>query len=411
MRKKLWISIGVTFLITIFVGTSVYQARSQDKPDYIEKTVQLEEREFVDNIMVPGTLQFQQEQYYYNEPEKGKLIEVLVKEGELIKEGTPILKYQNEQLTLEKEQNLLSLESNHLQINQIEEQIKSLNQREKDLKKQILETEAELESQKTEEKETPAEDQVINEPLNLSGELTTYKDELSQIEVELSQLKSELKMADIELRQAKLQKETIDDEIEELVVKSKSAGTVLTVNQNTLDNTELSQPILLIGDPKKFVVKGVISEYDSLKIKKEQIVKVKSEVVENEEWNGKVTSVGILPVQNELSTGDQNESVQYPLVVSIDGENIIAKPGFKLIMEIETEKKMVKSIPIDAIQQEEENYYVFVVKNDIIEKREVQVGKTSGEYIEISSGLDQKDSIVANPSNDLENGSEVTVND
>jgi HlyD family secretion protein len=100
------------------VGVNVYRAMS--KEEVTVSTVKLSQQEIASNVMVPGTLRFQNEQYIYQDPEKGEIAEILVKEGESVKVGTPLLRYENEQFSLEKEQNALSIESSYLKINQLE---------------------------------------------------------------------------------------------------------------------------------------------------------------------------------------------------------------------------------------------------------------------------------------------------
>ncbi|MBD1381315.1 efflux RND transporter periplasmic adaptor subunit [Metabacillus arenae] len=373
MKKKVWIIVGVASLIAILVGANVYRAMSAESPEV--KTVNLKEREITANVMVPGTLQFQEEEYIFNEPEKGTIAEILVKEGDTVEKGTPLLKYENEQLTLEKEQNALSIESGYLRINQLKDQIEDLDEKEKDLKDQVGEKEAE-----------------------------------KQIDTERSQLEMDLKVADIELRQTLLQKETIAKKMEELVVKSHFAGTVLSVDEEAASNkSEVQKHVLHIGDPNKLVVKGVLSEYDALKVKKDQPVKVRSDVIPDKEWNGKVTTVGMLPEQTDPALGDQNQAVQYPIEVSIDTKDLEAKPGFKLIMEVETEKRTASSIPVEAVKQENDSYFVYVAKDGKAQRKEVEVGQSSGDYMEVKQGINAKDDVIVNPPDTLEVGSEVTV--
>jgi len=71
--------------------------------------------------MTPGTLKLASEQTVYYAPENGEIAEVLVEEGEDIKKGTPLLRYENKQLELEEKQNDLQLQSSQLQLNNLRE--------------------------------------------------------------------------------------------------------------------------------------------------------------------------------------------------------------------------------------------------------------------------------------------------
>jgi HlyD family secretion protein len=323
--------------------------------------------------MVPGTLTLSQEDFIYLDSENGEVSEILVKAGEKVEKGTPLLKYENEQLQLEKEQNALSIESSYLRINQMKEKIDDLDDKEVDLAKQVGKKEAK-----------------------------------KQVDAERNQLEIDLKVADIEARQVLLQKDTLEKKLGQLEVKSEMAGTVLSIDEDAV--TGISQaPILHIGKTDQYVVKGFISEYDSLKINEKQPVALRSDVIPDNEWKGSVSKVSLLPEQTENVMGNEDTAVQYPIEVSIDAKNIVAKPGFKLIMEIETEKRTVLAIPLEAVKQDGEDYYVFVVEKGKALRKEVKMGATSDKFMELKSGLENGEEVIINPPDHLQNDMEVRV--
>jgi HlyD family secretion protein len=371
MKKKIWISIGVVVLILVLVGVNVFRTMGKENPTV--ETAKVEEREITGNVMVPGTLSLKQEEFLYLEPENGEVSEVLVKEGDQVEVGTPLLRYENKQLQLEKEQNALSLESANLRINQIKDQITALEDKEKDLKDQVGKKEAE-----------------------------------ETVEAERKQLNTDLKVANLEARQVQLQKETIEEQQGQLEVKSEIVGTVLSIDEDALAG-RAQTPILHIGKADEFVVKATISEYDSLKIKEEQPVILKSDVILDKEWKGTVSKVSLLPVQTENVMGNEDTAVQYPLEVTLDNQDIEAKPGFKLIMDIETEKRKVQAIPVEAVKQDGENYYVFVVEEGQAIRKDVKLGATSDKFMELTSGVKNGQKVIINPPDSLQNGMEVSV--
>lgn len=369
MKKKIWISIAVVTLIALLVGVNIYKASNQDVLSV--ETATVEERELTGNVMVPGTLSLSQENFVYLVPENGEVAEVLVNEGDKVEVGTPLLKYENEQLQLEKEQNGLSLESSYLQINQIKDQINDLDAKETEIKEQLGEKEAK-----------------------------------KQVDAERDQLKTDLKRADLEARQILLQKETIESKLEDLEVKSEIAGTVLSIDEDARKGISQS-PILHIGNSEELVVKGTISEYDSLKIKEGQSVTIKSDVLTDKEWKGTVKKVSYLPVQNETAINNEETAVQYSIEASIEDRNIEAKPGFKLIMDIETEKRSALAAPLEAVKQDGENYYVYIVEKGKAVRQEIEIGSASDQYMEIISGLKPGSKVIINPAEEVRDNLEV----
>ncbi|PMC35145.1 efflux transporter periplasmic adaptor subunit [Bacillus sp. UMB0899] len=370
MKKKVWISIAVVALIGLLVGVNIYRASNQEVLSV--ETATVEERELTGNVMVPGTLSLSQEYFVYYVPENGQVEAVLVKEGDKVEEDTPLLRYENEQLQLEKEQNALSLESSYLQINRIKDQIDDLDEKEKDLEDQLGKEKAE-----------------------------------NQVDAERDQLKTDLKVADLEARQVQLQKETIESKIDNLVVTSENAGTVLSIDEEAIKGISQT-PILHIGNPEELIVKGTISEYDSLKIIEDQAVTLRSDVLTDKEWKGKVEKVSYLPIQNEtVAVSGEETAVQYSIEVSIDDKNIEAKPGFKLIMDIETEKRSALAVPLEAVKQDGENYYVYIVEEGKAVRNDVEIGTASDEFMEIKTGLKSGAKVIINPSEEVRDNVEV----
>ena len=385
--KKIWIAIGVAAVIVLLVGINVWRQVAAE--GLTVETTQLEQREIASSVMTPGTLKLKNEQTVYASPEKGEVDEILVEEGDQVKEGDALLRYANEELELEKEQNALTIESSYLRLNHLKKQLDRLD-----------------------EKEDEADEQIGGEQA------------VQSIEDERDQLEMERRMANIELKQAQLQKETIEKQLKDLTVKSEVDGTVLSVDEvaaHTTNQTE-PQPVIRIAALDELIVEGVISEYDTLKVEEGQAVVLSSDVVPDEEWKGKVTHIGYLPEQSNSVNGEA-EAVQYAVEVAVESEDIPLKPGFQMIMEIETEKRNVPTLPLSAVVSEsqatvggdstepssEEEHYVFVVKDGKAERRTVEVGIVSDDRIEIKDGLEPDEHVVVDPPEDLKDGGEVTV--
>ena len=59
-------------------------------------------------------------------------------------------------------------------------------------------------------------------------------------------------------------------------------------------------------------VTGVLSEYDTLKIKEGQKVTLSSDAVPDQEWQGEVVAIGTLPEESESIAQTGAQAVQYP---------------------------------------------------------------------------------------------------
>ncbi|WP_339181282.1 efflux RND transporter periplasmic adaptor subunit [Bacillus sp. FSL R5-0560] len=375
--KKVWIGIGIAALVALFIGINIYRSAAPASGSAGQKveTGSLEEKKISSTVMVPGTLKFSDEQYVFYEADKGTLHDIKVKEGDKVKKGTPLVTYSNEQLSLEKEQNELTAESNRLQIDQILEKLQALDNKEKELTKQLGKKEAE-----------------------------------KQIESERTELEMQEKTAQIELKQTELQRQSLANKMSDLQVKSEIDGTVISVNKEAASKkSDIQEPVIHIGNPKNLVVSGKLSEYDTLKVKKGQKVTLTSDVIQDKTWKGTVSAVGLVPDQQEnaAAAAGTDQAVQYPLQVKIKGDLPEGKPGFKFIMNIETDKRKTNTLPSKAVKKEDDQYYVYTVKDGKAKRVDVKIGEVTDNVTEIKEGISKDDQVILNPADDLADGTEV----
>lgn len=372
MKKKIWIAIGVAGLILLMTGISVYRQIFAEGP--VVHTEKVKQEEISSTIMVPGTLSLQEVQKVYLSQEMGEIKEILVQEGQQVKKGEALFKLENPQLELEVEQNKLSVESGYLKINQINKQIDTINQKQKELVKQIGEKEAK-----------------------------------EQLSAEIEQLNMEKKLADLELKQVLLQKDALVKRQEELQVISQMDGTVLSVNNQAMSTLAGSnqEPVIYIGNLGVMVATGVLSEYDTLKVSAGQKVTLTSDAAPGEKYEGEVLKISAIPKESSVVIQGESQAVQYPVTVKVNSANIKLKPGFQLIMEIETEKKNSLVIPVQALSSEGDQSFVYIVKNHKAHRQKVQAGVTSGDKVEIIKGLKVNDTVIVDPGDELTEGMEV----
>ncbi|MBV7319894.1 efflux RND transporter periplasmic adaptor subunit [Bacillus halotolerans] len=375
--KKVWIGIGIAALVALFIGINIYRSAAPTSGSAGQKveTGSLEEKKISSTVMVPGTLKFSNEQYVFYEADKGTLNDIKVKEGDKVKKGTPLVTYTNEQLSLEKEQNQLTSESNQLQIDQIQEKLQALDSKEKELTKQLGKKEAE-----------------------------------KQVDSERTELEMQEKTAQIELKQTELQRQSLANQVSDLQVKSEIEGTVISVNQEAASKkSDIQEPVIHIGNPKDLVVAGKLSEYDTLKVKKGQKVTLTSDVIQDKTWKGTVSAVGLVPDQqdNAAAAAGTDQAVQYPLQVKIKGDLPEGKPGFKFIMNIETDKRKTNTLPSKAVKKEDDQYYVYTVKDGKAKRVDVKIGEVTDDVTEIKEGISKDDQVILNPADDLADGTEV----
>lgn len=359
--------IPVSIIITFFSLDNMNPA-----PLTVDTTV-LSTKEIINTVTLPGRLSFSSEQQLVFNETLGTINKLHVNEGDKIKKGDLLVTYENKQLSLEKEQLELEIQENYLRINQVERQLEIYYKKQKELKKEKLSLLDKLQSQE-----------------------------------ELDQLQLTKRLENIALKRNLISKETIETDLSELTVSSNMDGQVISLNYNESSSLNPNKPLIHIVDTANYNIKGLISEYEVLKVQKGQLVTINSEVVKDKTWIGTVTDIGLMPEEISESSG-QNGMVHYLVTVSINNRNIEAKPGFNFIMYIETSKDTVDSLPLEAVKHDESIYFVFIVQDNKAVKKTVQIGKSNQEFIEIIDGIEKDVPIIVNPPNELQHGMEVKI--
>ncbi|PFW80312.1 efflux transporter periplasmic adaptor subunit [Priestia aryabhattai] len=375
MKKGIIIT-AVAVVIVAVIGINVYRAQSVSGKAVNVHVANIKEKKLRNTVMVPGTLKLADEQYVYFDAEKGEVERFHVTEGSRVQQGTSLVTYESDALDLEQEQNNLEKKSSQLQIDSVSKQISNLNKKQKELEKEMSKQEAR-----------------------------------DQIDTERTQLNLDLERAKIDLERNKLEAKSIAKKERNLDVASDINGTVLEVDKEAVNKTsDVQKPLIHIGNTDEYLATGVLSEYDALKIKTGQAVKITSDVLPDKKWAGSVKQIDYLPQQQASAEAGNDAANQYPVEVKVDDQDItMIKPGFKLLLEIETSSKKASSLPIKAVVNEDGEKYVYVVKDKKAVRKEVKIGETTNKFIEIKSGVSSKDKVITNPSKDLTDGAEVTV--
>ncbi|MCM3182231.1 efflux RND transporter periplasmic adaptor subunit [Priestia megaterium] len=375
MKKGIIIT-AVAVVIVAVIGINIYRAQSVSGKAINVHVANIKEKKLRNTVMVPGTLKLADEQYVYFDAEKGEVERFHVTEGSRVQQGTSLVTYESDTLDLEQEQNKLEKKSSQLQIDSVSKQLSNLNKKQKELEKEMSKQEAR-----------------------------------DQIDTERTQLNLDLETAKIDLERNKLETKSIAKKERNLDVTSDINGTVLEVDKEAVNNTsDIQKPLIHIGNTDEYLATGVLSEYDALKIKTGQAVKITSDVLPDKEWAGSVKQIDYLPQQQASAEAGNDGANQYPIEVKVDDQDItMIKPGFKLLLEIETSSKKASSLPIKAVVNEDGEKYVYVVKDKKAVRKEVKIGETTNKFIEIKSGVSSKDKVITNPTKNLTDGAEVTV--
>lgn len=357
-KKKVWIATGIVTLIVIMVVLSVVNAKETETV----KLTQLKQERIEEKLTLSGTISSTKKQTVYLQPERGELKKVWVKEGQKVQKGTKLIEYENPAIQGERQQANLAAKQARLKIQSLKKQ-KSRGER----------------------------------PSPVAGDQGA------------GSIDDQIKLAQLELEQANKQVQQAKKRQNQLIVTSKQNGVVVKVDENAGSGVN-AEPIVVIQDLDSLKVDAKVSEYDVLKVQKDQKVYLLSETLPDRRWTGRVANIGWVPIENQpqVPSQTQNTEVSYPIEVIAD-DQLPMKIGAHLIVEIITSSKQAQVLPQAAIKQEGNQSFVFIVKNGKAVKTSVKVGTRNEQWVEIRSGVEKGQKVIQNPSPTLVDGAEVTV--
>lgn len=163
----------------------------------------------------------------------------------------------------------------------------------------------------------------------------------------------------------------------------------------------MGTPIAMIVSMNTVKVKINIIERDLPKVKKGQKAEVRVDAYPEEVFVGRLT--GLSPVVDLLSRAA-------PAEISIGNLDHRLKPGyFARVRLLVAEHKDVLVIPEDCILKSGTENYVFVVNGEIARRREVKLGLSEGDRVEVLEGLKEGETIVTVGQQMLKDGAEVKI--
>lgn len=359
MKKKVLIISGI-LLICIFsiAGVSALQ-KKKISPKKVDITY-ITKKEIPQKIIAAGKLSMVEEQTVYYQPDLGEIEKVYPRIGDEIRIGDELVRYDSQELESEIQKNKIELNLKYLEINKIKRQISSIRSKNSD------------------------------SPLKKS------------LQVQIDDLQYQEKQINLQTESLLIDQEILNKRLNKNVIHSKINGSVLAVDEEM--NSASTKPIIHIGNLNNFIVQSDVSEYDSLKIKKNQIVLISSDNFPGKKWKGKIKSISDLP----NSVDDAKQSPSYRIYAEFNNEKVVLKPGYKMLLEVEIEKQKVNTLPLSSVKQTGDKEFIYIIQNGKAKKHKIETGLTTKELIELKTELPQGTKVIKD-SKGINDGMEVRM--
>ena len=291
--------------------------------------------------------------------------ELLVKEGDDVKEGQELFSYDTEELQLNLDKKNLELEQLKASIEAYKTQIKQLEQ----------------------------------ERAGVSGS------ERMRYTLEIQSTQVDLKEAELKIKSHEQAVEDAAALLENSTVVSPIDGRVQNINETGMNNMGEPAAYITIQQVGSYRVKGVLGELQRGGIMEGDRVTMVSRTDETETWSGTVTLVDYEnPSQGSdmdryygMAADEMTAASKYPFYVELDSTDGLLL-GQHLYIKLETEEGQPQGIPVGSAfvcYEEDGSAYVWAENKGKLEKRPVTLGEYNPmtDAQEILSGISLEDYI------------------
>jgi HlyD family secretion protein len=377
MNRK-WIVIGLVAAL-IVGGVGIKLIRGQPAKAVEVERVAL--RELAPTILASGALTYES-QVNLTPEVSGKVKEILVAEGDAVKEGQLLMR--------------LDPEASLAEIAQIDAAI-----RQSALNIERQQVNRDTTFAKWKRYEALREQGLVDQ--NAYEELASQKD---MAEVQLKVSREEYKQTEARLAQAR-------DRLAKTEIRSPLAGKVtaifIKVGETAVPSVTsiAGSQLMQVADTTSVYAEINVDETDIARIRVGSQAKVVPAAFPDKSLEGTVDQVAIWPRQ---TPGSQNKS--YPVKIRLAASSEFAfHPGMSCRAEVLTRPasdERALAVPVQAVKYEEAGNKndkaktsVFVVTADRVAKRSVETGTADDEYIEITKGLNADEEVVIGPAKTL----------
>lgn len=183
-------------------------------------------------------------------------------------------------------------------------------------------------------------------------------------------------------------------------IKAPFSGIVVDVLISKGEEVNPGQRVIRMEQHSPLYIEALLTESDLIEVRDKKELPVYLSLLQK-----KVTA----KIDYISPSLDENQQ-GYPIRLILENQDKTLKPGMSSQVVLSTDQvKQVLAVPISAVLTEDNESYVYVVSEDIAEKRNVLIGRKTDEHIEIIEGLSEGESIAIVGQGQLEDGDSVKV--
>ncbi|MCK8059570.1 MULTISPECIES: efflux RND transporter periplasmic adaptor subunit [unclassified Fusibacter] len=406
-KKKpwLWVVLAVVVVVVLFGGISAISGGSS--AGQMVSGVKAAVEPIAYKIFANGGVESKQDVELIAEV-SGRVLEVYVQEGDLVKIGDPILKLDDRQLTEQ-------LEDLTLELAIAKETRKQMSPGGKLIEVQKETAALHYEQAKEDYEralklfESGAYSQSQVDQANAAMQ-TAYQSKVSSVESSnQSKSSSDLVIQDLRIESIELRIDRLKDTIGKAVVISPIEGTVAKLNVKHLDNVQAGTSIVNIQDLESLKVKTYINQYDIGKIKVGQPVEITTNSAKGQQISGRIASISKVATVIQMGQGQE---IVVPVVIDIDEKQDLLKINYSVRVEVTVEaSENALVIPYETTRQLPDGSRVaYVIESGVLREVPLAIGIESDIKLEVLEGLIKEgETLLVNPDDSTVDGASVIV--
>jgi HlyD family secretion protein len=153
-----------------------------------------------------------------------------------------------------------------------------------------------------------------------------------------------------------------------------------------------NQPLIDLPDLSSMVVKTRVREVDLYKVGIGKKATIEVDAYPQLSFTGTITSIGVLALAD---IGRVSEEKYFEVRIALDEGDPCLRPGMTTRVTIHAhEAKDILTIPLHSVFDEHKHTYCYVFSPwNLYEKREVQLGISNEQWIEVKTGLQEEECV------------------
>jgi len=330
-----------------------------------------------------------------------KVNKVYVEKNEEVKKGQKILDLDLDNLTSQLSQLKIQKELNELQYNNLLTTNQNGNSTLMSMQNAVEQLEdayntnlALYELGAISQKDLENSKKALDEAKSQQGEVTLNND------YNLTAMKKQIELAEININ-------TLEKQIKNLkeLMVSPIDGVISALNATEKAYISTAMPTYSVVNNDAFEIEVDVKEFTARNIEVGQKVYITGDAFDGTTYNGVVKSIAPIATKNNMG-----QSIIEVIIEVIDTETRLSE-GFNVTCDIVIgSKEDILTIPLSSfMEDEEDNMFVYTVKNGELKKVGITAGINSDDKLEVTSGLTENMTIVSEINSTYKEGMRVEI--